>query len=114
MRRYAPGAPTVTVDKSQFSRLYDYGSVVTFAAGAFNWRVAAGDRTRVEEFTAGQIRLASETSEQEMTWSRSSPVSVDQLKAWFGKQFKIVETAAEFWDQWDFCNLNEMFDTHFD
>jgi predicted RNA-binding Zn-ribbon protein involved in translation (DUF1610 family) len=85
---YAPGAPTVTVDKSQFSRLYDYGSVVTFAAGAFNWRVNVGDRTRVEEFAAGHIRLAAETSEQEMTWSRSSPVPADQLKAWFGNQFK--------------------------
>jgi uncharacterized protein (DUF983 family) len=85
---YTPGSPTVTVDKSQFSRLYDYGSVVTFAAGAFNWRVNLGDRTRVEEFAAGHIRLAAETSEQEMTWSRSSPVPADQLRAWFGDQFK--------------------------
>jgi uncharacterized protein (DUF983 family) len=85
---YAPGSERVTVDKVQFNRLYDYGAVVTFAAGAFNWRVAAGDKTRVEEFQAGQIRLASETSEQEMTWSRSSPISADQLKAWFGNQFK--------------------------
>ncbi|NVD70719.1 DUF4178 domain-containing protein [Duganella sp. BJB488] len=85
---YAPGAPEVTVDRSRFSRLYDYGSVVTFAAGAFNWRVAAGDRTRVEEFSAGQIRLAAESTDQEMTWSRSSPVSADQLKAWFGDKFK--------------------------
>src|SRR5471032_2559840 len=84
---YAPGAPAVAVDNAQFSRLYDYGSVVTFAAGAFNWRVAVGDRTRVEEFSAGQIRLACETTEQEMTWSRSSQVPADQLKAWFGEQF---------------------------
>jgi predicted RNA-binding Zn-ribbon protein involved in translation (DUF1610 family) len=85
---YAPGSERVTVDKVQFNRLYDYGSVVTFAAGAFNWRVAVGDRTRVEEFSAGQLRLASETTDQEMTWSRSSPVPADQLKAWFGNQFK--------------------------
>jgi hypothetical protein len=39
----------------------------------------------VSEFEAGQLRLASETTPQEMTWSRSSPVSADQLKAWFGK-----------------------------
>lgn len=85
---YTPGAPNVVVDKVQFSRLYDYGSVVTYAVGAFNWRVSVGDRTRVEEFQAGQLRLASETTEQEMTWSRSSPVSADQLKAWFGDAFK--------------------------
>ena len=85
---YAPGSDKVTVDKVQFDRLYDYGSVVTYAAGAFNWRVAVGDRTRVEEFAAGQLRLASETTAQEMTWSRSAPVSADQLKAWFGAAFK--------------------------
>jgi predicted RNA-binding Zn-ribbon protein involved in translation (DUF1610 family) len=85
---YAPGSDKVTVDKVQFDRLYDYGSVVTYAAGAFNWRVAVGDRTRVEEFAAGQLRLSSETTAQEMTWSRSAPVSADQLKAWFGDAFK--------------------------
>jgi hypothetical protein len=36
----------VVVDKVQFSRLYDYGAVVTYAVGAFNWRVAVGDSTR--------------------------------------------------------------------
>lgn len=85
---YAPGADRVTVDKVQFNRLYEYGAVVTFAAGAFNWRVTVGDQTRVEEFSAGQLRLASETSAQEMTWSRSSPISADQLKLWFGAAFK--------------------------
>jgi len=85
---YAPGGPSVTVDKVTYSRLYDYGSVVTYAASAFNWRVAVGDRTRVEEFQAGQLRLASETTESEMTWSRSSPVSADQLSLWFGSAFK--------------------------
>jgi uncharacterized protein (DUF983 family) len=85
---YAPGSDKVTVDKVQFDRLYDYGSVVTYAAGAFNWRVAVGDRTQVEEFESGQLRLSSETTPQEMTWSRSSPVSADQLKAWFGDAFK--------------------------
>jgi uncharacterized protein (DUF983 family) len=85
---YVPGAEQVAVDKVQFVRMYDYGSVVTFAAGAFNWRVAVGDRSHVEEFQAGQLRLASETTEQEMTWSRSSPVSADQLSLWFGAAFK--------------------------
>lgn len=84
---YAPGSGQVTVDKVKFERLYDYGAVVTYAVGAFNWRVAAGDRTRVEEFQAGQLRLASETTREEMTWSRSAPVSADQLALWFGKAF---------------------------
>ncbi|HEX5343106.1 MAG TPA: DUF4178 domain-containing protein [Duganella sp.] len=85
---YTPGAPQVVVDKVQFSHLYTYGAKVTYAVGAFNWRVAVGDSTTVSEFEAGQLRLASETTPQEMTWSRSSPVSADQLKAWFGNAFK--------------------------
>ncbi|MYM80486.1 DUF4178 domain-containing protein [Duganella sp. FT50W] len=85
---YTPGAGTVLVDKVSFSRLYDYGAVVTYAVGAFNWRVSVGDKTQVEEFQAGQLRLASETTPQEMTWSRSSPVSADQLALWFGSAFK--------------------------
>lgn len=85
---YVAGAGEVTVDKVQFRRLYDYGAVVTYAVGAFNWRVAVGDRTRVEEFGAGQLRLAAESTREEMTWSRSAPVSADQLSLWFGSAFK--------------------------
>lgn len=91
---YQPGAPAVVVERTQYSKLYDYGSVVMFAAGAFNWRVAVGDRTQVSEFSAGQLRLASETTAQEMTWSRSAPVAADQLSAWFGSQFKGARRTA--------------------
>ncbi|MET0264568.1 MAG: DUF4178 domain-containing protein [Duganella sp.] len=86
--QYQPGATSVTVARVSYQRLYDYGSKVTYAAGAFNWRVAVGDRTHVEEYQSGQIRLARETSDQEMTWSRSAPVPADQLRAWFGAQFQ--------------------------
>jgi hypothetical protein len=85
---YDASASSVVLERSQFHKLYDYGSVVTFAAGAFNWRVAVGDRTRVSEYGAGQIKLASETTAEEMTWSRSAPIATDQLTAWFGTQFK--------------------------
>jgi predicted RNA-binding Zn-ribbon protein involved in translation (DUF1610 family) len=82
-----PAADTVTVDKMTFKKLYEYGSQVTYAIGAFNWRVNVGDRTRVAEFASGQIRLAAETTAEEMTWSRSAPIPFDQMKAWFGQQF---------------------------
>ncbi|MES2258861.1 MAG: DUF4178 domain-containing protein [Pseudomonadota bacterium] len=81
-------AKTATLDKVEYAKLYDYGSTVTYAAGAFNWRVNAGDRSRVYEFQHGQTRLAAELTPQELTWSRSTPMPVDQLKAWFGPQFK--------------------------
>ncbi len=83
----SPVAETAVVDKATFNKLYEYGSQVVYAIGAFNWRVSVGDRTRVAEFANGQIRLACETTAEEMTWSRSAPVPFDQMKAWFGQQF---------------------------
>jgi len=85
--QYQPGADNVVIDRVRYESLYEYGSTVTWAAGAFNWRVAVGDVTHVEEYESGQINLARETTEHEMTWSRSAPVPADQMRAWFGAQF---------------------------
>jgi len=79
------GAGSVTLNGAGFEKLYEYGSVVTYAAGAFNWRVNAGDRCRVIEFRRQQVTLAAELTAQELGWSRSTPVAWDQLKAWFGQ-----------------------------
>ena len=59
----------------------DYTSRVTYAAGAFNWRVQTGDQTRVVEYTAGGESLAAESDAHELTWSKSTPVSAAQIKA---------------------------------
>jgi uncharacterized protein (DUF983 family) len=72
------------LDKISYKKLYDYSATVKFAAGAFNWRVAAGDVVRVAEFESGQTKLAAELTGEELTWSRSTPVAFDQVKAWFG------------------------------
>ena len=85
--QYQPGADNVVIYRVRYESLYEYGSTVTWAAGAFNWRVAVGDVTHVEEYESGQIKLARETTEHEMTWSRSAPVPADQMRAWFGAQF---------------------------
>jgi uncharacterized protein (DUF983 family) len=66
-----------------YRKLYEYPATVKFAAGAFNWRVALGDVVRVFEFGAGQAKLAAELTAEELTWSRSTPIAFDQLKAWF-------------------------------
>ena len=92
--QYQPGENNVVVNRTKYKSLYQYGSTVTWAAGAFNWRVAVGDVTQVEEYKAGRIRLARETTEHEMTWSRSAPVAADQMKAWFGAQFHGKVNAA--------------------
>lgn len=72
------------LDKVGYNKLYDYPATVKFAAGAFNWRVAAGDVVQVFEFESGQTKLAAELTGEELTWSRSTPVAFDQVKAWFG------------------------------
>jgi ribosomal protein L37AE/L43A len=72
------------LDKVSYNKLYDYPATVKFAAGAFNWRVAAGDVVQVFEFESGQTKLAAELTGEELTWSRSTPVAFDQVKAWFG------------------------------
>ncbi|RYP45366.1 hypothetical protein DL770_011417 [Monosporascus sp. CRB-9-2] len=68
-----------------YARDEDYTARVTYAAGAFNWRVQSGDQTRVVEYTAGQDSLAAESDAHELTWSKSTPLSAAQIKAWFGK-----------------------------
>lgn len=72
------------LDNVTYTKLYDYVATVRYAAGAFNWRVAAGDQVRVYEFESGQTSLAAELTAEELTWSRSTPVAYDTVKLWFG------------------------------
>lgn len=75
---------TAKLNTTSYRKRYDYEARVTFAAGAFNWRVQAGDLTRIAEFEQGQTTLAAEMTADELTWSRSKPVAFDQLQSWFG------------------------------
>ena len=81
-------ATSANVENANYEKLYDYPATVQWAAGAFNWRVAAGDVVHVFEFENGQTRLAAELTAEEMTWSRSTKVSFDQLKSWFGNALR--------------------------
>jgi hypothetical protein len=73
------------LDGTTYTKLYDYNAIVKYAAGAFNWRVEMGDVTRITEFQSGPAKLAAESNEAELTWSRSVPVAPKDLAAWFGK-----------------------------
>jgi hypothetical protein len=86
---------TVTLEHQTVTKLYDYNATVRYAAGAFNWRVAAGDVVRVSEFESGQTKLAAERTDAELTWSRSTPVAFDQIKAWFGADVRGSGPAAK-------------------
>ena len=77
-------ADQALLDGTTFNKLYDYQAVVRYAAGAFNWKVAVGDVTRISEFQAGNVKLAAESNESELTWSRSIPVAPRELSLWFG------------------------------
>jgi ribosomal protein S27E len=73
-------------DGTSYDKLYDYNAVVRYAAGAFNWKVEVGDVNRITEFQSGPIKLAAESNESELTWSRSTPVPPQDLAMWFGKE----------------------------
>ena len=79
------GGSQATLAEGSYSKLYDYGARVVFAAGAFNWRVAVGDRVRVTDYSAGDRKLSMEAGAEEITWSRSAGLDADQVMAWFGK-----------------------------
>jgi hypothetical protein len=78
------GAGHAALDGVNFSQTSRYGARVVAAVGSFNWRVSAGDQVQVMEYTGGATRLAAEATAEELTWTRSSPLPLDQLRAWFG------------------------------
>jgi hypothetical protein len=78
-----------------FKKLCDYTAQVTFAAGAFNWRAGVGDKARVIEFESRTNRLAAEITREEITWSLSSPVAADQIRAWFGSKVQAEKRAPK-------------------
>ncbi|CAN5253881.1 DUF4178 domain-containing protein [soil metagenome] len=85
---------SVVLGQAKFRKLYEYTATVKFAAGAFNWRVHLGDQTRVIEFENGGTRLAAEITTEEITWSQSTPVAADQIKAWFGEKINAAKPSA--------------------
>lgn len=78
------GAGHANLDGMRFDQSARYSARVVFAAGSFNWRVSVGDVTEVNEFSGGSVRLAAESTPEELTWSRSQPAPLDQVRAWFG------------------------------
>jgi hypothetical protein len=85
---------SVTVERVAFRRLYVYTARVDYVAGAFNWRVSVGDKVRVSEYESGQVRLAAERTREELTWSRSTPIAFDQVRAWFQADVPTLQRVA--------------------
>jgi hypothetical protein len=85
------GAGSASLDGASFTKVGEYGSRVLFAAGSFNWRVRVGDEVQVTEYASGSSRLAAEIAAEEFTWSRATPVPLDQVRAWFGGHVHAAE-----------------------
>ena len=90
----APAGRGVQFDGAGYEHLYQYVGRVMWAAGSFNWRVKLGDSTTINDYRHGNITLSLEHTPQEMTWSRSLPVSGAQLAAWFSQK-PFAQTAAQ-------------------
>jgi hypothetical protein len=75
----------LTLGQTRYKKLYDYGSEVVYAAGAFNWRVKVGDRTEITDWQATNGKLSQERNASEITWSMAQPVPPATLAGWFGK-----------------------------
>jgi len=76
---------TIDLRGAKYDKLYQYGSEVAYAAGAFNWRVAVGDRTRIIDYGREGQKLTAESSDTEIVWSAANQVSEAQVKQWFNK-----------------------------
>lgn len=79
---------TAKLGAQTYRKQYEYTATVDTAVGAFNWRVHAGDKTRVVEFALGKKSLAAELTANELTWSQSTSIPADQMRAWFGIDIK--------------------------
>ena len=85
------GAGHARLDGSNYAQTSQYGAQVLFAIGSFNWRVSVGDRVQVSEYASGRLKLAAEATPEELTWSRSSQIALDQVRAWFGNHVHAAE-----------------------
>jgi uncharacterized Zn finger protein (UPF0148 family) len=79
-------ASSVELRGATYNKLYQYGAEVIYAAGAFNWRVAVGDRTRIIDYAHEGSKLTAEASDTEIVWSAASQVSEAQVREWFAKK----------------------------
>ena len=77
---------SVVLDGTRYKKLYDYGSEVIHAAGAFNWRAKVGDHTDLTDFEAGERTLSRETTLDEQTWSLAERVEPADIARWFKKE----------------------------
>jgi hypothetical protein len=90
----AVSGDTLSLREQRYKKLYEYEAEVQYAAGAFNWRISVGDRTRIADYGRGDDKLTAEITDKEITWSASRRVSTQQIGQWFGKPQLATQPAA--------------------
>lgn len=68
---------------SRSTFLYDYGGIVTYAAGSFYWHIKPNDITYYRDFQVEKSKLCAEITQNELNWSLSRPVTGEELARWF-------------------------------
>ncbi|MBI4753868.1 MAG: DUF4178 domain-containing protein [Betaproteobacteria bacterium] len=77
-----------------FEKQWDYGSEVIYAAGAFNWRVAVGERTAITSYARAERTLTAERNARELVWSLATPVAPQEIARWFGRSGAAAKALA--------------------
>lgn len=90
------GKQWISYKNKKWYRKYDedYLSQVVYAIGAFNWQVKINDVMTVRDFSKGQQIICQEKNKNEMTYTISSPITLDTINAWFGKELEITDTLS--------------------
>lgn len=82
-------ASAVRYEGAAYTRMQAYGAQVTYAAGAFNWRVQVGDSVTLTDYRGSRGTLSSERSPAELTWSLAQRVPATTVDGWFGKKGRL-------------------------
>lgn len=99
------GNQQVRYDNKLWQWQWTYQARVSYAAGAFNWRIHVGDQTTLNDYRHNTQTLTSEQSTAELTWSLAMPVSAAQLSSWFGAALKEPAKASPLQGQGDGLRL---------
>lgn len=71
--------------KQVYRKKWSYEGIVTYAAGAFNWRVKVEDRIQYTDYVRGSECITRELTPQEMNLSYAEKIPASQVGGWFGR-----------------------------
>ena len=84
---------SISYQQKTWKKLWTYKARVTYAAGAFNWRVKVGDVTEITDYQAQPQKISAEKTANEMTWSLAQKINAATVSQWFGKTVTAPATA---------------------